>query len=288
MKQIKFLLMLVIASSLVFVGCQKEGAFKPAKKIDHTTIAADNSGELTNMKFTWSGNLLDKIEYYYNGSYDWTAAYTYDSKKRVTKIEDVQFGEKAEFTYDGSKLVKMVFYEDNIIGCTATLEHKGSKVSRITYQVADAGKAAKARINPFDILPDAEASAILTKNCAQLMSNNLTKADLVIYADFTWKGNNAEKVVFSAPAYPGQDITVTAEYDNKNNPLHGLFTIYSPIYLEDESLFNFSKNNATMYNISTVASSESVLFTYSYDGSYPVSRSYNNSGATVTERYYYK
>ncbi len=288
MKNINFLLMLVIASALVFVGCQKEGAFKPGKKIDHTTIAADNSGELTNMKFTWSGNLLDKIEYYYNGSYDWTAAYSYDSKKRVTKIEDVQFGEKAEFTYDGSKLVKMVFYEDNVIGCTATLEHKGSKVSRITYQVADAGKAAKARINPFDILPDAEASATLIKECAQLISNNLTKADMVIYADFTWKGNNVEKIVFAAPAYPGQDITLTMEYDNKVNPLHGLFTIYSPIYLEDESVFNYGKNNITMYNISSVSRSTSVLYTYAYDGSYPASRSFNNDGATVTERYYYK
>ncbi len=288
MKNIKFLFMLVIASALVFVGCQKEGAYKPSKKIDHTTISVDNSGELTDMKFTWDGNLLSKIEYYDEGEYYWTAQYTYDSKKRVTKIEDVQYGEKAEFTYDGSKLVKMVFYDNNVIECTADVEHNGSKISRIVYNVVDAGKAAKAKINPFTCYLDVETSATLQKDIQQLISNNQTKANMVVNADFTWKGNNTEKIVFSNPAYPGQDITFTAQFDNKINPLKGLFTLYSPIYLEDESILNYDKNNATSITISNVSRTTTTLYTYTYDGSYPATRSYNNDGSTITSHYYYK
>ena len=291
-----FILLPMMIGMLLFTACEKEGIYNPDKKIAKTTIAvkAIISGHsidepaVDEMTYTWEGDQLDNITYCdYDGNPSWSAKYIYDNKNRIIAIENSKNHEKAVFIYDGNKLSEMNFYSGNDKVVYVNVEHDGKRISKLSYHINNNEKALQLKLSPWKFFMDDVAALALDKNIQQV-TNDQTKGEVIVIADFVWKGDNVEKMHLSSPTSPtdpNKQVDILFEYDTHINPLLHAYSIYMPIPMRDESHVIHSVNNIIKYQEVTSSQSSSIDFTYTYDGDYPLTRTYSIHDGDDIETY---
>ena len=224
MKRINFSIvtLLVVAMTLLFASCTKDGVYKPKKKIakiyQTDMTIPQNAEKILAETWTWDGKLLSKIEYF-NGD---IANFSYEKKqlKSITNGEN-----RTELTYDGKLIDNMKMYHNDELEWTYTFEH-GDK-NRITgYTVernTSKGNAAKNFClveNAFRFLVPEIATNEAIEYVKAATSNQKGKDNYTV--TLTYDGKNvASKTIKYEDATTGE---VTYTYTEYLNPFYGLLT----------------------------------------------------------------
>ena len=223
MKRINFSIvtLLVVALTLVFASCTKDGVYKPKKKISkiYETVATDpNPEKVLKETWTWDGKLLSKVDY---GDND-IVTFTYNKNQLTTINSD--FG-RTELNYDskGKFIDNMKYYYDNELYMTTTFQHEKNLISSYTieYEGINADKAKIARLveNSFRfIAPEVareEAISYLK------MAENGLKGTVARTVTFTYDGKN---VIEKIDKYGNNTVKYTYTYTDYKNPFYGLLS----------------------------------------------------------------
>ncbi len=267
MKNTFRLLVVVALGAMLFTSCKKEtleGQYMPKQKPSVIRTAnLDNDGTesfVSVSTFHWDGKLLSDIETTsgLTGSGLSKTTFTYDSKKRVEKItvqSDVISIYK--LIYDEKELIKVEgYFDSNVITDEYLFTKSDGKVTQITHVSFDKSSK-KGDFEPLRyFFPEQIVMAMETA------SKVADKADSDV-TNLIWDGDNIKKTELVA------SVTVTTDYtyDNKVNPLKGLYRGN----FESTPEILYSANNILtsvldMPFVGTITNTH----TYEYDGDYPV------------------
>lgn len=267
MKNTFRLLVVVALGTMLFTSCKKEtleGQYMPDKKPSVIRSAnLDNDGAESFVQvstFHWDGKLLSDIETTsgLTGNGLSKTSFTYDSKKRVEKItvqSDVVSIYK--LVYDEKELTKVEgYFDSNVITDEYLFTKSDGKVTQITHISFDKSSK-KGDFEPLRyFFPEQIVMAMETA------SKVADKADRDV-TSLIWDGDNIIKTEMEASVMVTTDYT----YDNKVNPLKGLYK------------GNFESTPEILYSANNVISSTMEMpiigtmrttHTYEYDGDYPV------------------
>lgn len=269
MKKTFALMIAVFAMVVAFTSCEKEGQYKPKKKISQIIYTQSHKvGDLTistkkSEKWTWGGAVLSYIDFY--GSDDErtnTLLFRYDDDYRIKELEDSQYS--VEYDYDNGHLDEIEIRDRNTGNLYRKLEfgYKGSKLATIDVTTNNSKASAPMMFNPLRfMLPDDVAE--------MMMSNAASKG--VVHYNITWSGKNIAEIVSD-----GSERTyVKWSYDNMINPLKGFLNTNLGL---DES---YSANNAVREEIYADGKTTIVDYSYEYNGKYPTKVKYQTESSLL-------
>ena len=267
MKNTFRLLVVVALGAMLFTSCKKEtleGQYMPKQKpsvIRSANLNSDGTESFVSVStFHWDGKLLTDIETTsgISGSGLSKTTFTYDSKKRVEKItvqSDVVSMYK--LIYNEKELIKVEgYFDSNVITDEYLFTKSNGRVTQITHISFDKSSK-KGDFEPLRyFFPEQIVMAMETA------SKVADKADRDV-TNLIWDGDNIIKTELVAT------VTVTTDYtyDNKVNPLKGLYR------------GNFESTPEILYSANNILSSSTDMYligiitnthTYEYDGDYPV------------------
>jgi len=282
-KSIIFVAALVIGA-LMFSSCQKDGQYKPKKKIariEHKATYTLGSATLTAVneseEWEWTGKQLTKITYY-DGN-DAIYGYMipkYDSKKRVESFHSVLGSSVKDyvFSYDGKDLVKISCYtDDGKLDSEYKFIKEGKNVVEIALEEFSSKASVEGNINPLQyILPREVAENIKPVDGKSTMTYKLT-----------WDGKN----VVSLDTYADENLFMERKfsYDAAVNPMKGLFTndgITSMNELYSANNIVASTSTSTYVNDNMTLNVEEE-YTYEYTDNYPVKKTWETTTSLGTE-----
>ncbi|NLA23917.1 MAG: hypothetical protein GX879_03020 [Bacteroidales bacterium] len=265
-----FLISAIILAVLAFSSCEKKsGVYTPKKKISRVYEQWTGGNKMLSEKWTWDGNLLSKIEEYWDGELYGTYRYKYDGKQ-VSEIIEVD-GYTAKFKYDGKKLNKIEVSYNNFILMTFTPKYTKNNITEIEvvendvdYNYTKVGKLLRG------VLPENtfKHDAVSNKSTRGTMSSE------TYTMKFTYESSNIKKkeIIYQ----DGYTETFVYTYDKGKNPYNGL--LISPT-----NLFELSKNNVIK---EVIEDSEGYYkeyeYDYTYENNYPTEITYQNGGYTYT------
>ena len=261
--------------AVAFVSCQKDGVYKPKKKIAKisnewttTTVETDANGSRTVTtvqnpfvaeEWTWGDKTLTSIMYKdKDGKVEGTASYTYDDKNRITGATCGD--EKVEYTYNDDKklqTIKISDGPDDVTTIEIAYEDKvPTSVKTVnTYTFKNLSKFAKS------VIPSYISDAIEDDQLHSKASVSSTYNTAIV-----WDGKNISQVVTTGEN--GYKRTTTYEYDGKTNPYKGMYAGMS-----DDFDLAYSKNNVVKVTSSRVNGNATISteteYTYEYDGKVP-------------------
>lgn len=221
MRRIKFpvVTLLVVALTLVFASCTKDGIYKPKKKISKiyvTTVTEQESIKTLSETWTWDGNLLSKIDY---GDDD-IATFSYDKKQ----LTDISNGDtRIELTYDskGKFVENFKVYYDNTLSATYTFQRGDHNlISGYTIEMNDDAYTANAvRLieNVFRFIAPEVAHSEAAEYAKAATCNLKGENDYSV--TFTYDGKN---IIEKAVKYDDVTTTYTYTYNEYLNPFYGL------------------------------------------------------------------
>ncbi len=279
------LLVLAIALlAVAFVSCQKDGVYKPKKKIakiicnweERTSYDTTNVNDYVSEEFVWGKKTIDKrihsfrkFNYVTNTESFPTIEYTYsyDDKNRLIGMREGSF--IYEYIYnDDKRLSNINVYDGTDTASTVELGYEDKHVSsmKITdYYYSDKSQAALAMILPCQIVNVIYPEEI---NCGEIVPKVISTD--VTNVTFEWDGKNISRMTSKNDKITS---TATYEYDGKINPFSGFYS--------DENLSSvmFSKNNVTKITstrtivVSSLTTKEETTedIVYEYDGNVPAS-----------------
>ena len=282
--------LLIVAIALLavaFVSCQKDGVYKPKKKIAKITrsweevdVYSDAAGSHEDKtkadawdceEWAWGDKTVESrtfrtrfltltgVDYHVEKT-----TYKYDDKNRIVGAE---YGtHKIEYTYnDDKKFSKITVNDGANLESTVEINYDGKVVNSLKvtrFYPAKKCQAALAMIFP---------SQIVDVICPESEEEIMPKDARTVTTDITieWDGKNIVKM----DAKSNDDVTTTTtyEYDGKLNP-------YAGFYCGDGfSAEMYSKNNVTKTTITrkrvegstTVTEETSETIEYEYDGKVP-------------------
>ncbi len=250
-----------------FTSCfkDKDGEYKPKEKISRIFYDYGDGKELREV-WNWDNKLLKSIDHYSGGSLDWTEEFTYNKKDQVERVDCYAYGEYAEYTYDGSELSKVTYYEDNSIELELSFKYDGKTMSEIEVMYFDykrQNRLLNEGVNPLRTMLAEKPYKELQKIINQADSREIISVKL------EWENKNISKMVLTEGAYTE---TYEFEYDDKLSPFTNLYGLYSIVDIDLEQI-PFCKNNVTQ--IRETESYEGEVYTdtekysYSYDGKFP-------------------
>lgn len=307
-----FLFLAFVCVAMLFSSCNKEGVFNPKKKISkiykyssysingNTTTFDKSLSEV----WTWNkNNTLAKIEKYDGNNIVGTETYTYD-KKRIVRVDGTETSPyyliyRIEFKYSGKELSEVAFYEGNDLTTTLKFTHQNGKVTKMesVFESNDIDKSMRAlrHLVPEQFYMNLEKTH--EKNPSKY--NAKDENDHTVTWEATWDKDNINKIVITEK-YGAFEIEVTTmeyKYDSNNNPYYGFL---SGDIGEQSGANYFSKNNITQMttqyqqsnNEISDNSTETVNYTYTYTGKFPLTCSYTTTyleaNQTFTTEYEYK
>ena len=278
-----------VISSGIFSSCNKDddGIYNPEKKISKIYTQYDIGNKQLDEIWTWNKNQLSKIEY---NAY--SSVFEYE-KNQISKITDND-GDYQKFTYNGSKISKIEYFSDYKLWIVFNFEHSKGKISKITieensnYGKHDLNFLKSKKNNALRlILPEQIAEKTVKANLNnQKIFGKYSEINKYTYT-YTWKGDNVEQLVVEAICN-GEVYTNTHKYtyDNKINPMYGLFI---------GEKFSLSKNNVIK---STETDNDNNYFKYEcsyvYNDDFPTEIKYTYSIGvhidiyTITKYYEYE
>ena len=275
--------------AVAFVSCQKDGVYKPKKKIAKITCnweqinAYDNGrsdttkvNDYVSDEFIWGKKTVDKrIHSFRKFNYETNTesfpkieyTYSYDDKNRLIGMREGSFN--YEYIYnDDKRLSNINVYDGTDTASTIELGYEDKHVSSmriIDYYYSDKSQSALAMILPSQIMNVIYPEEI---NYGVIVPKEVTTQ--VTDVTFEWDGKNISRMTSKSDMVTS---TATYEYDGKNNPFSGFYS--------DENLSSvmFSKNNVTKITstrtivVSSLTTKEETTedIVYEYDGNVPTS-----------------
>ena len=265
----KFLLVAISLLLISFSSCSDNiGDYHPKKKISR--IFSDYGyGKTLQEMWSWNKNQLVKIEH----SSDWTEYFTYNKKGQIVRVDDYEYGEYVEYQYDGNKLKKIRYYNDNTLEEEYSVTYDGNHPTKIelTYYVGYKGKS---RLKSEGTNP---LKTLLSGNVYQRIERKFNEYSAASKSDgytyiikLEWEKGNISKVIYEEIEDGEHNIEeVTFKYDNKSNPFHNCLSLYLDDFVDE----NWgSKNNV----VEEFWTGTSVTYSYIYDGNYPIEQRSNN------------
>jgi len=268
-------LFLILALSILFIGCEKEGVYNPNKKIKriYEESLSGSSPKRLSQEWTWEKKQLKKIDYYWDNQISYTENFSYDNKNRLIRIEDYSYGERYEIKYDKDGVSKIELYIDNELYQIMNFKYDRNKIVEVSVIVIDNSKILVSKSNK----PESFISMILPiKEVKDRIRSKNTKGNYVKYFEFEYDGNNLSKMKEIDGSWI-EEYTYE-NYDKKSNPF------YSNVYSISEG---FSKNNVGK----VINRWETREYEYTYDGKFPteVTMKYTVPGfSTLVYRTYYE
>lgn len=289
---------LALVSLFLFSSCEKEGVYNPKQKIDRIYYSAEindhgetfNIDKLLKEEWNWNGNLLESIAYYDDeGNQAAVETYEYDGDRLVR----IHYGYEGryEFEYDGKRLSSVKCYAGDAVVNEVEVIHDGKKI--VALNVTEWANDFYSETLPMrasvlrHLVPNISEQAA-NQLLAQTRQANEKMCDIHYSFLFEWDGKNISKITETGDA--GTQV-FEYTYDNMKNPFKGLFDINE---LEFYSLC-VSENNVlseTIHLADTLIVGE---YTFTYDGKYPVTRSWTRTDSygfgdeySETFTYYYE
>lgn len=273
-KSIQLVVALAVIAMMA-VSCQKEGQFNPSKKVRKITtsytypyIGGTQVTTTTTKEFNWGDKgLLSSVNYYVDDEITAVSKYHYDKNNRLdTLYYSKGYGYLTYiYKYDGNKLSTIVVRHNEEYVGTWKVEHSGSYISGISYDMSATEKGSHVSV------PAANALFFLPENIIEdinlALKDNATKGLPYSTIGFSWENGNLVGCSFGSSGYV---YNIKYQYDGKKNPLYGWYDF-------DLSSVDvmFSKHNITNETTERSSSKETkksdVQYKYEYSGSYPVS-----------------
>ena len=267
MKNTFRLLAVVALGALLLTSCKKEkleGQYMPDQKLSVVRTANINydceESFVQVSTYHWDGKLLSDIEITngLTGSGLNKCTFTYDSKKRVEQITaQTDVVSIYKFIYDGKVLTKVEgYFDSDEITDEYLFTKTDGKVTQMTH--IELNKSSKkGDFEPLRyFLPEQIVMAM------EMASKVDDKAQSTV-TTLIWEGDNVIKTEMVSLA----TLTTTFTYDNKVNPIKGLYSSDFESSTEDlYSANNVLTSTMEMPIVGTIITTH----TYEYDGDYPV------------------
>ena len=241
-----------VAIALCAVSCQKEGVYKPGKKIFSVErVETDSKGNQTITPYeewNWDGKLLKSITYHWLISHGapTTETFTYEKNRLVSsQIKD----QTSTYTYDGKFISHIETELHSAIAekytSTYDFEHNGNKISKITnklyIKMADNKALAVSPLRQF--LPENVCNAIAcnVQKTAEKTKNEKLERTTVYEYTLTWDGDNVSKiecVSYIEGSESKTTGTAVYTYDKNPHPQSALYTFGIFHYKNDLEIFS--------------------------------------------------
>lgn len=272
MKKTTTLFMTLLLATAI-TSCDKDGVYNPKEKIDKIYVDA-GSGKYLSEDWTWDNKQLKTISYCdTTGAVNYTETFTYNDN-RLSQVDNQEYGETAKYTYDKRRLHQADFYNNNVLYMSCFFEYDDNKLSDIKVTVTDTDKGlnTKGVANPLNyVLPKQAVQSI-----NNVMKENPARGTVNFEIDFAWDGNNVSEMGIDFNEY---SVLYVFEYDDKLNSFRNFLNSDLEEILYGHGIYK-SKNNVTAYTLMEAAMgfsyTESYYISYTYDGRFPATRTFNN------------
>ena len=304
----KIFLFLAVAALMNLTACQKDGVFKPGRKIAEIQSRFDDEEFLSDKVFHWDGNKLTSVTVVNNiDGNDLLMEMTYDGKQLVkmsssstVTMEDGSLlvsENKVLFDYDGRKLSKVVeiysYTTSNGIHTVTEedtiesfdVEHDGKHISKIVSKQEISWWKADFRLHKQVLnmlMPKSVADRVLAQE------KNAAKSGLHVHTiSYTWDGDNISSVVTNDKMFVDGEVdseensTANYTYDDRKNPLHGFVMGF-------EGIGCWSENNVLTESGLFRDEPYTINYTYEYDGKYPTLCTQTLNENSYSEKYIYE
>ena len=273
MKKTTTLFMTLLLATAI-TSCDKDGVYNPKEKIDKIYVDA-GSGKYLSEDWTWDNKQLTTLSYCDStGTVNYTETFTY-SDNRLSQVDNPEYSETAKYTYDKRRLHQADFYNNNVLYMSCLFEYDDNKLSDIKVTMKDAYKGLNTRgfANPLNyVLPKQSVQSINS-----IMKENPTRGTFYFEIDFAWDGNNVSEMGIELDGE--YSVLYAFEYDDKLNPFRNFLNSDLEETLYGHGTYK-SKNNVTAYTLIEEAMgysfTESYYISYTYDGRFPATRTFNN------------
>ena len=272
--------LLIVAIALLavaFVSCQKDGVYKPKKRIakvynewTRTTVSTDADGSRTEtvtqnpyvaQEWTWGDKTLESImSKDKDGNVVNNVKFAYDDKNRIVSVAETG-DDKIEYAYnDDKKLQSIKAYEgtDLVLSMEYAYEDKLPKTITTTWYFEYKKMSPLAKM----VIPTFVSEAMQR---TEIQSKAVVT--YVMTSTIEWDGKNISQVVTNVENE--SPSTITYEYDGKANPYYGMYGMME----YDFDIACYSKNNVVKSTNSYTEEGKTVTeveeYVYEYDGKYP-------------------
>ncbi|MCQ2272447.1 MAG: hypothetical protein MJZ72_06650 [Bacteroidales bacterium] len=261
--------------ALVFAGCQKDGVYNPSKKISKIYYTSTSGVKSLKQIWTWNGKLLDKIDYYNDGTVSYTNNFTYDGK-RLTRMDCYKYNEYIEYKYDGSHLSEANVFYAGSLEYIFKFTYKSGKLESMTRTSTGKGTRTEMKIDPLTFVFGPEISQSIERAQKILAAKNNGKSTYIETLKFTWENGEISQCVtsFQGEGYY-EEVTAKITYDKKKNPFSGALINFD--FEDNMGDGSYSKHNIAKMDCTEMEDGEvenwTVTYNYSYDKSnYPISK----------------
>lgn len=273
MKKTTTLFMTLLLATAI-TSCNKDGVYNPKEKIDKIYVDAGDGKKLSE-DWTWDNKQLKTIDYYSDGTIDYTETFTY-TDNRLSQVDNQEYDETAKYTYDKRHLKQADFYKNNVLYMSCLFEYDDNKLSDIQVTATDTNKGlnTKGVANPLKyVLPKQTVQAI-----ENVLNENPTRGSIDFEIDFAWDGNNVSEMGMELDGE--YSVLYVFEYDDKLNPFRNFLNSDLEETLYGHGIYK-SKNNVTAYTLIEAVMgysfTESYYISYTYDGRFPATRTLDNT-----------
>jgi hypothetical protein len=247
---------LAIAIAISFTSCEDPaGVYKPEKKIAKVYEQEVGEPEYLSQEWTWDGNKVASISYYYDGEFGGKDEFTYDGD-RVEKIRD-NYGYYAEYEYNDKQYEKIEYYNPtNELLAEITFQYDGKKISVITLKSYVVDK------NVIKMVERGFIGKMLPKEGMKVVAEKMAdQSKETTVMSLSYDGDNISSLT------TGSNVFSYSDYDTYSNIWFNFFPFSA--YEADANSQIFSKNNPGKVVSQMGSINIPTTFIYTYDGNVP-------------------
>ncbi len=262
MKNIRSIFIALVACmvAFAFTSCQKDGVYKPKKKISKIYTSKDGGDRILQETWHWDGKVLTSIDFE-----DYTVTFNYDKKQlQSLSVDNEEF---MIFNYDGKVLKSIKWMDGSDEIASYTFKHDGKFISGVDA-VIDNNYMKSSRL--LEVAFRTIDPTIAETEVAQFKACQAEAKGLYRYSDvYEYDHNNV--ITLKRHDNNNNDYTYTYTYNNRYlNPFYHLL-----LDLGDDVVgYGLSKNAVASYHYEDTYISARVIdmeITYpKLDGKYPV------------------
>ncbi|MGI5820980.1 MAG: hypothetical protein ACOX5L_02815 [Bacteroidales bacterium] len=259
MKKLSVFLSTILTIAIVaiaFTSCEDPaGVYKPAKKIAKVYEQEVGEPEYLSQEWTWDGNKVASISYYYDGEFGGKDEFTYDGD-RVEKIRD-NYGYYAEYEYNDKQYEKIEYYNPtNELLAEITFQYDGKKISVITLKSYVVDK------NVIKMVERGFIGKMLPKEGMKVVAEKMAdQSKETTVMSLSYDGDNISSLT------TGSNVFSYSDYDTYSNIWFNFFPFSA--YEADANSQIFSKNNPGKVVSQMGSINIPTTFIYTYDGNVP-------------------
>jgi len=259
MKKLSVFLSTILTIAIVaisFTSCEDPaGVYKPEKKIAKVYEQEVGEPEYLSQEWTWDGNKVASISYYYDGEFGGKDEFTYDGD-RVEKIRD-NYGYYAEYEYNDKQYEKIEYYNPtNELLAEITFQYDGKKISVITLKSYVVDK------NVIKMVERGFIGKMLPKEGMKVVAEKMAdQSKETTVMSLSYDGDNISSLT------TGSNVFSYSDYDTYSNIWFNFFPFSA--YEADANSQIFSKNNPGKVVSQMGSINIPTTFIYTYDGNVP-------------------